>query len=74
MNLFPVLKTVFPHLDENNYNVHLQMGDIPGWDSMNSVNLQMEIESCFLVDISGFVISNKTTVEDILGIIDKKLY
>ena len=42
--LFDAIIEVFPDFDENTYYEDMPLKEIPDWDSMNSVNLQMAIE------------------------------
>jgi acyl carrier protein len=43
--LLPPFKAIFAELDETKFVETLHLGEIPGWDSMNSINLLMELET-----------------------------
>lgn len=59
------IKTVFPEFDEGVFNADMEMAQIPGWDSMNSVNLQMQLQKEFNVPFDQFVLSDETRVSEI---------
>lgn len=46
------IRTVFPDWDGSGDLAATTFESVPGWDSMNSVNLQMELESAFGVNLS----------------------
>lgn len=64
--LLKAIKSVFEDFDEKEFNENLEMSEIPGWDSMNSVNLQLEIESVFGIDFSKFIIGGNHKISDII--------
>ena len=45
--LLLAIKAVFPDADTSTLNSNTTMAQIPGWDSMNAVNLLLEIEATF---------------------------
>lgn len=47
----------------------MQLVDIAGWDSMNAVNLQMELEFAFDVDLGGVLLHGKLSVAEVEGIV-----
>lgn len=59
------IKTVFPEFDETTFDMDMQMLQIPGWDSMNSVNLLMQLQKVFDVPFDQFVLVDETRVSDI---------
>ncbi len=65
------LKTVFEEFDEKEFSENLELSEIPGWDSMNSVNLQLELESIFGVEFSGFQIGGAHKIKDIIKYLEK---
>ena len=50
----------------------LEMGQIPGWDSMNSVNLQLSIKEEFDVELGDFSLNDYSTVKDIIDFLSEK--
>jgi acyl carrier protein len=40
-----------------------RLKELPGWDSMNSVNLEMAIETAYNVDRSAFDLNDDTTLD-----------
>ena len=63
------IKNVFPGCDKSNVSAAMTLGEIPGWDSMNSVNLTLELENTFAVDLSNVILSSENTAGDIAEII-----
>jgi len=59
------LKEVFPECDPAVITDDSRLGDVPGWDSMNSVNLLMELEAAFSVSLVDDVLTSKQKVADI---------
>ena len=59
------IKTVVPEFDETTFDMDMQMLQIPGWDSMNSVNLLMQLQKVFEVPFDQFVLVDETRVSDI---------
>lgn len=70
--LSKAIKSVFRSFDESQFNDNLEMGHIQGWDSMNSVNLQLEIESRFKVKFGDFILNDYHRVSDIIKFLKEK--
>lgn len=66
------IKLVFVKFDESVFNENLEMGQIPGWDSMNSVNLQLQLESLFNVKFGDFALNDYHKVSDILNFLKER--
>ena len=66
------IKTVFPDFDEATFSSDMEMLQIPGWDSMNSVNLQMQLQTMFNVQFDQFVLSDESRVSDIVAFLKSK--
>ena len=45
--LLQAIQTVFPGTDVSSLQPDTKMSQIPGWDSMNAINLVLEIENTF---------------------------
>lgn len=56
---------VFPAVKADKLSGQTKLGDIPGWDSMNSVNLQVEIESATARTDLDIVPTAEMTVQDV---------
>lgn len=48
--------------------------DIPGWDSLNYINLIVGVESEFGVQFTGEELASLTCVGDLLGLLAKRGY
>jgi acyl carrier protein len=66
VKLKSVLQSVFPKWDPSTCNETLYLRDVAGWDSMNSVNLSLELETAFGIDLSGIVFSGEQTISDVV--------
>jgi acyl carrier protein len=60
------IKTVFPDFDESTFSKDLEMEQIPGWDSMNSVNLQAQLDTLFGVKSEELGLNDYSKVSDIV--------
>lgn len=70
--LSQAIKAVFSDFDESQFNEKLEMGQIPGWDSMNSVNLQLQIELAFNVKFGDFSLNDEHRVSDVINFLQTK--
>ena len=57
---------VFPAWSPGDDLTSVRFQDITGWDSMNGINLQMEVESRFGVDLSERPIQRDETLQAFL--------
>jgi acyl carrier protein len=69
--LVPVLKRVFPKLE--NIDASLLRKDIEEWDSINHLNLIIELEDEFSVSFSTEEIKDLGSVQQIIDLISQKL-
>lgn len=60
------LKEIFPDFDENTFSKDLELGNIPDFDSMNAVVLQLSLESKFKKDLSELPLHQSTKIIDII--------
>ncbi len=47
----------------------LPLGDLDGWDSMNAVNLTLELESAFGMELAGVILTADQTIADVLELL-----
>lgn len=47
----------------------VRLGNLEGWDSMNSVTFTMELERVFGVDLSGAVLTADQTIADAMALV-----
>jgi acyl carrier protein len=66
------LKNVFPRCDEAAVKADTLLGTIPGWDSMNSLNVLLELEGTFSVDLQEETLSGKQHVSDIVEMLRRR--
>lgn len=60
--LIEAILRVFPYIDAKALSEEMRLGQIEGWDSMNSINLQVELEKTFGVNLSDFPLGSEHTV------------
>jgi acyl carrier protein len=66
------IREVFPDFREEDYAAESKLDSIPGWDSMNSINLQLELESSFGMDMGGAPLSGEDTIGMLVSYIEKE--
>jgi acyl carrier protein len=66
------LKTVFPSLDASALRPESRLDEIVGWDSMNSVNLMLELEAVTGVSLFAHdvVLEGRHTLADVDRLIE----
>jgi acyl carrier protein len=67
-----VIKETFAEFDESVALPDMMLGEIPGWDSMNSVNLAIALESAFGVDLSEKYPRAEMTLIDLVSLLRAK--
>jgi hypothetical protein len=67
MNLVEnAIVSVFPTVAVGELSGQTRLGALPGWDSMNGVNLQIEIESAVGRTDLDLILTDKMTVQDVI--------
>ena len=56
----------FPAAD---FRPELALGDIEGWDSMNAVNLTLELETAFGIELAGVILTADQTLADVIALL-----
>lgn len=67
--LAEAVAAVFDDFPAADLRPDLALGDIPGWDSMNSVNLVLELESAFDTSLEGVLLVADQTVADVVALL-----
>ena len=67
--IIAAIKSVFEEFDESEFNPDMLLDEIPDWDSMNSINFQLELETAFEVDLSDVVLTGEHKISDIFEIL-----
>jgi acyl carrier protein len=60
------ISDVFPEASDMDISGETHLHEIPGWDSMAAVNLQVYLEDALGVAIPGELLSGQARIEDIL--------
>ena len=66
------IHAVFPDADESALTPESRLGGIPGWDSMNSVNLLLELEAAFSVRLLNEMLSGDQRLADVVALLRSK--
>ncbi|MRR52279.1 MAG: hypothetical protein EG825_15450 [Rhodocyclaceae bacterium] len=67
-----ILKAItseFDSFDATSFSEGLRLGDIPGWDSMSSINLQMALETEFAVELKDVSLVDSDTIATIVRLL-----
>ena len=72
--LLTTVAAVFPGTDASVLNGETPLRALNGWDSMNSVNLALELEQAFGVQLFSrdIVLTGDMTLAQVLAIVDPK--
>ncbi len=60
------LEEIFPDAAELKITPDMELGAIPDWDSMSSVNFQVFIEQHFEVEIPQELLTEETTIDEVI--------
>lgn len=60
-----ILLEYFPEIGEVELRAETRLGEIPGWDSMVAVNLQMFLDESFQVVVMLDLLNEETTLADL---------
>ena len=66
------IKNVFPDADTNILSEETELVEIPGWDSMNAVNLALEIELLSGCQNLGLQFYDEVTIGQIIEMLRAK--
>jgi acyl carrier protein len=64
--LIKALVSVFPEADASKITLETKLADIPGWDSMNAVNVLAQLEALTGRENLQLAFSNSLTISQIL--------
>ena len=70
--IFDSLKATFNDFDCESFTEDMALGEIPDWDSMNSMNFIAELEETYKADLSDVMLKESHTVSDIVKILQSK--
>ncbi len=69
--LAKVIKSVFEDFDEGGLRKTMKLSEIPDWDSMNAVNLQLELESAYGIELAATAVRGDTTIGELAALLEK---
>jgi acyl carrier protein len=64
---------VFPECDPAALTSESRLREVPGWDSMNGVNLLMALEAAFSVSLADDVLTGNEQLADVDALIRSRL-
>jgi len=67
--LTEAIRAVFDDFAPDELTLALTLGEIPDWDSMNSVNLVLELESTLDVDLQGVLLVADQSIGDLVALL-----
>ncbi len=70
--LISAIKSIFPAFNESQLRDDMTLDSIPNWDSMVSVDFQLELESAFGINLSDIQFNGKSTISDMKIILRNK--
>lgn len=66
------IRTAFPEAAQTPIDTTTELGSLPGWDSMNAVNLMLEINERCHVDLDGVPLTDATTVAELIAAVKER--
>jgi acyl carrier protein len=70
--LIAVIKSIFEDFNEEDFREDMALEEIDGWDSMNSVNFELELESSFGIDLSDVIFTAEEKISDVILVLKTK--
>jgi hypothetical protein len=70
--LLSAVRIVFPNFVAPAPGTDIALAEIPGWDSMNSVSLAMEIEAAFGHRFSDVVLTGDHRLSDVVKLLEDR--
>jgi acyl carrier protein len=64
------LQEIFPEIGDISISPETELGEIPDWDSMASVNFQSFLEQEFQVSVPQDFLGEATQIRDVVGYIE----
>jgi acyl carrier protein len=63
------IQEVFPEVGEMAIDAETMLGQIPDWDSMAAINLQVHLEQQYNISVPTDLLSDETTIADLVALI-----
>ncbi len=65
------LQEIFPDLEDLEITFDTTLADVPDWDSMAAVNLQMYLQDAFQKEIPEELLVGETTINEIVTFVGR---
>jgi acyl carrier protein len=63
------IQDVFPEAGDTTIHAAMTLGEIPDWDSMAAINLQAFLEQQFTISVPPDLLSEETTIAELVEMI-----
>ncbi|MCP4688636.1 MAG: acyl carrier protein [Desulfobacterales bacterium] len=67
------IQELFPETEDMDITRDMELGAIPDWDSMASVNLQGFLEQTFQVTVPHDLLSEETKISEVISYMEEEL-
>ncbi len=64
------LHELFPDSADMEFTEETELGDIPEWDSMSSVNFQSFLQQTFEIEVPQDLLAEETTIGEVMAYLD----
>jgi acyl carrier protein len=65
------IKELFPETGDMQITLETELGQIPEWDSMSAVNLQLFLEQQFQIFVPEDLLNGETTVGEVVSFVEE---
>jgi acyl carrier protein len=65
------IKDLFPEAGDMEITLETELGQIPEWDSMSAVNLQLFLEQQFQIFVPEDLLNAETTVGEVVSFVEE---
>ncbi len=66
------IEELFPETEDMDITPDMELGEIPDWDSMASVNLQGFLEQTFQVTVPQDFLNEETKINEVVAFVEEK--
>ena len=70
--IITAIKSAFEEFDESEFRSDMLLDEIPDWDSMSSINFQLELQNMFEVNLEDVVFTGDHKISEVIEILRKQ--
>lgn len=67
------IEELFPETEDMDITPDTELGEIPDWDSMASVNLQGFLEQTFAITVPQDLLNEETRISEVISFVEVEL-